>query len=108
MYSFPPSTLLQQVLSKMHVEKVPLVLVVALLHPRQAWFANMLELSLTHTTQTPSFPSDVHENPSILHLHAWMLSGDHYLGQAILRRLSPGWLTAVDPPLMQSTMASGK
>ena len=114
MYAFPPSVLLPQVLSKIRSERVPLVLVVAPLHPRQTWFTDMIELSLTHAIRLPLLHPMlaqahwVHENPSILHLHAWMLSGDHSLGLAILRQSSPGWLRAVDHPRTLSTMASGK
>ena len=71
-------------------------------------------MSLTHAIRLPLVHPMlvqahwVHENPSLLQLLAWMLSGDPSVGLAILRQLSLGWLRAVEPPLLLSTMASGK
>ena len=113
MYAFPPPVLLPAVLSKIRLDQVPLVLVIAPLAPRQAWSVDILELSITNALRLPLVPRMLtqahwsHEDPVILHLHAWMLSGAPYLGLAILRRSSPDWLRVADPPLRLSTTVSG-
>jgi hypothetical protein len=79
-YAFPPTILLRKVLAKVLAEQARIFLL-APLWPRQSWFAEILELSVSHAIRLP-LDEDLlqqgrflHSNPSILQLHGWIISG---------------------------------
>ena len=81
-YAFPPFALLAEVLQKLLTEACEMILV-APAWPTQSWFPLLLQLSSDHPRRLPASPSLLrqpgrgvfHNDPSIMNLHVWRLSG---------------------------------
>ena len=93
-YAFPPTKLLGEVLRKLHRSHIQLFLV-APLWPNQAWFQDLLRLLFDlplrlplwhHLLRQPHVPV-YHQDPSLLALHVWPLSGRISDRRAFLGRL---------------------
>lgn len=113
-YAFPPAKLLPPVLAKIRRDQVPLILVIAPCWPRQAWFTDLLEMTVTNALQLPQIPTLLHQgawfhqNPELWNLHAWLLSGLRLQPQVSLHASLREWLQLVEPPQTRSTMLSGR
>lgn len=81
-YAFPPFKLVPLVLSKIKDSNSQFILI-APLWPQRSWFSVILNLVVDFPRELPVLPDLVsqnhgkvlHSNPSMLHLHAWKLSG---------------------------------
>ena len=113
-YAFPPFILIPQCLRKIRESRCRVILI-APCWPQRSWFSDLLSLLWDLPRLLPQrrdllFQRDrvLHPDPSILHLHAWPLSGDpserkdFLLGQPTLS-LRPGEILP-----LRSTMRSGK
>ena len=80
-YAFPPVKILGKVLEKFNLTKVCSLILIAPKWPKQLWYPSLLNLSSVDPIPLPNMEkllaqprSDVfHQNPSQLHLHAWLL-----------------------------------
>jgi hypothetical protein len=81
-YTFPPTPLIQAVLSKVMMDRVRLCLI-APCWPSHAWFPTLLELLTDHPRRLPEWDHLLwhplgrvyHKSPSFYKLHAWKLLG---------------------------------
>ena len=88
-YAFPPFAMIGQVLAKVRASQGLELTLIAPLWPQRAWF---LELLILPPLPLPSWWDHLHQphvrrfhqNLSMLHLHAWRLSGDSREPQASL------------------------
>ena len=112
-YAFPPWKMLQSVLTKIREDRVPLVLVVAPNWPRQSWFHDLLQLSVTNALLLPPIANLLTQGHWVApkavsrDLHAWMLSGSPSPLTVTLAKLPRGWLQQVGLPLKPSMMVDG-
>ena len=101
LYAFPPFALLPEVLEKVQSEPCDMILV-APAWPAQAWFHQLLHLSVDHPRRLPNMDRllkqpdmDVfHDRAHCLHLHAWLLSSRQCEPRVSLRK----WLGASQHP----------
>ena len=112
-YAFPPWKMLLSVLKKIREDCIPLVLVIAPNWPRQAWFPDLLHLSVSNALLLPPIANLLSQgqwvvpNPHLWCLHAWMLSGSHLTLTDTLTKLPRQWLQQVGLPPLSSTTPSG-
>ena len=112
-YAFPPPRILPLVLRKIREERVPLLLMVAPFWPRQGWFPDLLELTVTHALRLPQSSSLLeqgklrHPNPGLYALHAWPLSGLLTHAKVTRKPSLKKWLARVGTVLEPCMTASG-
>jgi hypothetical protein len=76
-HMFPPFRLLSKILLKINAESCKTILI-APACPKQSWFPDLCETNPSSSQKNllSQFKGrKVHQNPSNLHLHAWLLSG---------------------------------
>ena len=96
-YAFPPFTLLPHVLRKIRLSASCCIILVAPLWPRRSWFNDLLDLLVDLPVPLPVLPDllsqpptrFLHQNPGMLHLHAWKLSSVESDRRSFLARLPP-------------------
>jgi hypothetical protein len=107
----PPPRILSLALRKIREEQVPLILMVVPFWPRQNWFPDLLELSVTHAVRLPQTSSLLkqgklrHPNPGLYALHAWPLSGLPTPARVTRHPSRKKWLARVGTVLEPSMMA---
>jgi hypothetical protein len=114
-YAFPPTALLKKVLNKLELSHCRLILI-APVWPKQAWFPDLLRLSIDHPRALPPWfsllkqtGSDIfHSDPQVYNLHAWLLSSEVTLREDFLSRQPPEWQGHRNPPHSMYTTESGK
>ena len=114
-YAFPPFILVPRVLAKVRQSQCKLILI-APLWPTRTWFVDLLELLIDYPLVLPPGPNllsqaggrVLHENPSSLQLHAWLLSRDESDRKSFLRQLPRSFPRLGDSLLGQSTKQNGK
>jgi hypothetical protein len=113
LYAFPPTPVMQALLNHVRAERRT-ILLIAPWWPKQPWFTDLLELSVTHALRLPLVPDLlcqshwIHPSPMLYHLHAWMLSGQPWQKKDILTELPSLWLSLCGPRPAQSTTQNGQ
>lgn len=116
-YVFPPTAMVREVLNKVR-KSSSIVICIAPWWPNQAWFPDLLELSLDLPIALPQGPhllsqqvkrrTVYHKRSEVMHLHAWTLSGNCSLERVTQRMLCSGSATQQDLPQIRSMMDAGR
>ena len=93
-YAFPPFHLIPTVLNKIRLSDCRIVLI-APFWPNRQWFPDLLSLLVSPPITIPVIPKllhqlqgkFLHQNPSLLQLHAWELSNDQFLIKKFHKKL---------------------
>ena len=114
-YVFPPFNMIPEVLDKLLSSTRCSAILIAPRWPQRSWFPTLLDLLIDHPIPLPIRPDllsqgrrkILHNNPAILHLHAWRLSSVESLRRSFRQRL-PLWSPEPEEdPLLKSTMPNG-
>ena len=114
-YAYPPTCLVRACLNKVWIEDVILILI-APCWPNQEWFADILNLSISEPLRLPAIPhllhqtfsKSLHPNPTVLSLHAWLLSNDRSKREVFRKKCPQGSLNHIETPLHQFMIRSGQ
>lgn len=101
-YAFPPFPMIPPILHKIRTSCCK-ILLIAPLWPQRSWFTDLIQLLVSLPVQLPQSPDllsqtngrFLHQNVSMLNLHAWELSNDRS-EQTIFRQKLPKWLPLLE------------
>ena len=114
-YTFPPFSLLQQVITKLRQSLNTDMTLIAPFWVQRQWFPDMLELLVDVPVQLP-VSQDIlrqphfhpnHQNPHVLQLHAWRLSSKPPEHKESLRKWLNSFRNAEGPPLESCISVAG-
>ena len=114
-YAFPPFKLIPEVLRKLRSSPIQMILI-APAWPNQSWYPDLLGLLCDQPLQLPTWHRLLrqplgqvyHQNPQLLHLHAWPLSGHESDRLDFLDRLQDMQPHHRDPLLSDYTSHTGE
>jgi ribonuclease HI len=113
-YAYPPTAIMGKVLEKVLTSHCQVILI-APLWPAQAWFQDLLRLSVKHPIRLPCWPKMLkqtgknlfHTNPEHLKLHAWMLKSNPSEHRESLERCQTEFFILKETPREISTGTNG-
>ena len=114
-YAFPPFKLVPLVLNKIRDSNSRFILI-APCWPQRSWFSVILSLIIDFSRELPVHRGLVsqhqgkvlHQNPAMLHLHAWMLSGVKSEVDTFLNSLPSVSLNPAESLRSRSTLRGGR